>query len=226
MRRVKVNGKRIRSAGNPETEPIFSQMEPMPLTSEPIINIHTVSSDISEDEDEEAYMEQDASFEASEIPDGPVPYNALSFPFKLHAVLDLLELKGETSVISWLPHGRAFRVQNPNAFVQVLMPRYFNMSKFSSFQRQLSLYGYLRVTNGADKGSYYHPSFLRGMPQLCRDMKRTVVNGKGVRTRPDPSQHPEFYSMSPIPSIDPSFLELPLEMPEVPPVNVLAAQEF
>jgi len=217
MRRCKVNGKRIRSAGNPETEPIFSHMDPMPLTNEPILNIHTVSSDVSEEE-EDPYIDEDEG----EVPVGPVSYNVLSFPFKLQALLDLLELKGETNVISWLPHGRAFRVHDPNAFVQVLMARFFNMSKFSSFQRQLSLYGYLRVTNGADKGAYYHSSFLRGMPRLCREIKRTVVNGKGVRTPADPSKDPEFYSMPPIPSIVPALLELPLEMPEVPAIEAFA----
>ena len=91
MRRCKVNGKRIRSAGNPETEPIFSRMDPMPLTNEPILNIHSVSSDVSEEEEEEddPYLEEDEG----DAPVGPVSYSVLSFPFKLQALLDLLELK-------------------------------------------------------------------------------------------------------------------------------------
>lgn len=189
----------------------------MALTNEPILNIHTVSSDVSEEEEEDPYLEEDEG----EAPVGPVPYKNLSFPFKLQAMLDLLELKGETKVISWLPHGRAFRVHNPNAFVRVLMPRYFSMSKFSSFQRQLHLYSFQRVTNGADKGAYFHPSFLRGMPRLCREMKRTVVNGKGTRRPSDPSSEPEFYSMPSIPSVEAALLELPLEMPEIPVVDAL-----
>jgi hypothetical protein len=217
MRRCKVNGKRIRSAGNPETEPIFSTMDPMalPVTNEPILNIHTVSSDISEEEEEDPYMDEDEN----DAPVGPVSYSSISFPFKLQALLDLLELKGVTNVISWLPHGRAFRVHNPNAFVRELMPRYFSMSKFSSFQRQLHLYSFQRVTHGADKGAYYHPDFLRGMPRLCREMRRTVVNGKGCRKPSDPSKDPEFYSMPPIPSVQPALVELPLNMPEIPSID-------
>jgi hypothetical protein len=219
MRRCKVNGKRIRSAGNPETEPIFSRMDPMPLTNEPILNIHTVSSDVSEEEEEEEeddpYLEEDEG----DAPVGPVSYSVLSFPFKLQALLDLLELKRETNVISWLPHGRAFRVEDSNAFVQGLMQKYFSMSKFSSFQRQLALYSFERITQGADKGAYYHPNFLRGMPRLCREMKRTVVNGKGTRKPSDPSQDPEFYSMPPIPAVEADLLELPLEMPGIDSVS-------
>lgn len=212
MRRCKVNGKRIRSAGNPETEPVFAHMDPMPLTNEPILNIHTVSSDVSEEEEDDPYLEEDTG----RAPVGPVAYKALSFPFKLQALLDLLELKGESSVLSWMPHGRAFRVHDPSAFVRGLLPRFLGMSKFSSFHRQLLLYGFTKcVANSADKGAYYHPSFIRGMPRLCREMKRTsIING--TETRNQSLHEPDFYSMPAIPAVEAGLLELPLEMPDLP----------
>jgi HSF-type DNA-binding len=59
----------------------------------------------------------------------------------------------------------------------VLHSRFFNQSKYTSFQRQLNLYGFHRVSSGPDKNSYYHPLFLRGRPDLCRLLLRTRVKG-------------------------------------------------
>lgn len=42
----------------------------------------------------------------------------------------------------------------------------------TSFQRQLNLYGFRRVTKGEDTGSYYHPKFQRGRRDLISEIKR------------------------------------------------------
>jgi hypothetical protein len=217
MRRQKVNGKRIRSAGNPETEPSFTRMAPMPPDGEPppiTANLHTIdpslSSNISE---EDGSIEED---EPDHSPDEPYSYLSLSFPFKLQAMLNQLESLGKTDVISWLPHGRAFRVHNPDVFAKKLMPAYFKMSKFSSFQRQLHIYSFQRLTSpGKDRGGYYHPQFLRSSPKLVVEMKRTRVNGKGCRKPADPSKEPDLYRLPPLPTIpEGSFVELPPNMPD------------
>lgn len=48
-----------------------------------------------------------------------------SFPFKLQRILDKLEAEGNHEIISWLPHGRAFVVHDPDRFVSDLMTVYF-----------------------------------------------------------------------------------------------------
>jgi HSF-type DNA-binding len=35
------------------------------------------------------------------------------------------------------------------------MPLHFRMSRYSSFQRQLNLYDFQRITEGPDKGAYH-----------------------------------------------------------------------
>lgn len=50
------------------------------------------------------------------------------------------------------------------------MPEYFRQSKLTSFQRQLNLYGFRRLTAGPDRGGYYHEMFLKHKLFLCRDM--------------------------------------------------------
>lgn len=42
----------------------------------------------------------------------------------------------------------------------------------TSFQRQLNLYGFRRVTKGEDVGAYYHPKFQKGRRDLIPEIKR------------------------------------------------------
>ncbi|CAJ1959672.1 unnamed protein product [Cylindrotheca closterium] len=113
------------------------------------------------------------------------------FPWKLHEMLDVVEQRGETSVVSWLPGGTAFRVHDPIQFVDQIMKKCFNQTKYKSFQRQLNLWGFERVIReSAEKGSYYHPLFLRGRRDLCQEMARQKVksekkSSKQTKERPD-----------------------------------------
>lgn len=64
-----------------------------------------------------------------------------TFPQKLHQMLSELEgLEGGKEIASFLPHGRSFAIHKPRDFVKFVMTKYFvRMSRFSSFQRQVSL---------------------------------------------------------------------------------------
>lgn len=104
-------------------------------------------------------------------------FSSLSFPLKLHHVLDVVEAEGLSSVVSWQPHGKAFRVHQPRVFVEVVLKRFFCQTKYPSFQRQLNLYGFSRFKEGPDKGAYHHPRFVKGNKELSRDMPRFRVKG-------------------------------------------------
>lgn len=65
--------------------------------------------------------------------------NAVTFPVKLHAMLDHVENIGLAHVISWQPHGRCFVIHKPKEFSDWVLPYYFMQRKITSFQRQLSL---------------------------------------------------------------------------------------
>lgn len=101
-----------------------------------------------------------------------------TFPQKLHQVLMELEREGANDIASFLPHGRAFIIHKPRDFSKYVMPKYFGkMSKFSSFQRQLNLYDFVRRAEGPDKGAYFHELFVRDQPGLCTMMKRNKIKG-------------------------------------------------
>eukprot|EP00980_Cylindrotheca_fusiformis_P030328 scaffold24656_cov181-Cylindrotheca_fusiformis.AAC.5 len=131
--------------------------------------------------------------------DIPIPRRrggvAMSFPMKLHAILDQVEADGLAHVISWQPHGRCFAVHKVKEFTDFVMPKYFRQTKLTSFQRQLNLYGFSRLTTGRDSGGYYHELFLRGKLFLAKRMMRTKVKGTKFKAASSPEQEPNFYTM-------------------------------
>lgn len=100
------------------------------------------------------------------------------FPQKLHRMLCDLERQGRDDIASFTPHGRSFAIHKPTEFVKEVMDKYFRMSRFSSFQRQLNLYDFQRITDGEDKGSYYHEHFSHRRPDVCVMMKRNKIKGE------------------------------------------------
>jgi hypothetical protein len=75
------------------------------------------------------------------------------FPDVLYQMLEDAEREGWDDVIHWMPHGRSIRVPLKDRFVSEILPRYFkDQTKWSSFSRQLRLYGFARVSKGVDLG--------------------------------------------------------------------------
>ena len=116
------------------------------------------------------------------------------FPQKLHALLKRFEQDGLSHILSFQPHGRAVMIKDPAALQQYL-PHYFKLNKLASFQRQMNLYGFVRLSKGPDRGAYYHEKFLRGREFLAPSIVRVKVKGTGVRARSNPEEEPDFYSM-------------------------------
>ena len=95
---------------------------------------------------------------------------------------------------------RCFLVHDKEQFEANVLPFYFRQSKFSSFQRQLNLYGYKRMSAvGPDKGAYYHPLFLRSKPDLAARILRTKIKNTGPRKPANLQSEPKFYSMKFLP---------------------------
>jgi hypothetical protein len=84
---------------------------------------------------------------------------------------------GDGSIVSWQPHGKAFRVHLPEVFAKTVMPRYFKQTKYKSFQRQLHLYGFHRIHKGMDRGAYCHSMFIRNKTSMSLQMTRQKIKG-------------------------------------------------
>lgn len=219
MTRQKINGNMIRAAGNPDEEPVLSRYPVCPFwnkqgssfqtiarsTSPSVVPMSGESPTPSEAEGVlKSFKSQskNGNSNSSNNSNMNLNCNIVSFPLRLQRMLDKLESQGEDDIISWLPHGRAFLVHSPERFTSELMPRYLlRQTKYSSFQRQLHMYNFQRITAGLDKGAYCHPYFLRGKPGLCGKMTRTRVNGKGSRKPANPKDEPDLHQLSPLPNI-------------------------
>ncbi|CAB9516241.1 shock factor protein [Seminavis robusta] len=118
------------------------------------------------------------------------------FPVRLHYMLTDIQKEGIfTHIVSWQPHGRCFVVHDKKQFVEKILCLWFRQSKWASFQRQLNMYGFKRLSHGLDKGGYYHDLFLQNCPQLARQIQRHKVKGKGPRRPAQPDAEPNFYSL-------------------------------
>jgi hypothetical protein len=112
------------------------------------------------------------------------------FPWKLHFLLEQVEETGtHASIIAWLPGGRSFKVHQKDKFANIVLPVFFNTTKYKSFQRSLNLWGFETVSKGPSKGVCSNPLFVRGQPSLCHQMSRVIVKGCASARSRMPSVH-------------------------------------
>jgi hypothetical protein len=138
------------------------------------------------------FFYQDFSTQVDPDPLIPVtsPGRVPNFPAKMHSILSRPDL---ADLVAWMPHGRSWRVLKPREFELRVIPTYFEHAKFSSFIRQANGWGFRRITQGRDRNSYYHEQFLRGLPHLCKMMKRPGVSEKHAS---DPEHEPDFFKIN------------------------------
>ncbi|GMH76266.1 hypothetical protein TrLO_g707 [Triparma laevis f. longispina] len=109
------------------------------------------------------------------------------FPRKLYEMIERQTREGEGKeessplrppCIQWSPSGRSFHITSMSLFTTSILPYYFKTSKFSSFQRNLNLYGFSKLIRGTDRGSYFHPMFGRGEGSSFEVVKRVKKQRK------------------------------------------------
>mmetsp|Transcript_19479 Transcript_19479/g.44192 ORF Transcript_19479/g.44192 Transcript_19479/m.44192 type:complete len:488 (+) Transcript_19479:272-1735(+) len=90
------------------------------------------------------------------------------FPRKLFEILDT----ESDSAVGWNAEGTAFEILDMAEFTSRTLLQHFRHQKYSSFQRQLNLYGFRKVAKGPDCGAYAHESFLRDRPEVLENVRR------------------------------------------------------
>jgi hypothetical protein len=65
------------------------------------------------------------------------------------------------------------------------------------------------LTEGKDKGAYYHELFLYGRPALTTQMKRTKIKGNAPLAGSVYHQDIDFYKMPPVPKQEAQEKSLP-----------------
>lgn len=126
---------------------------------------------------------------AMDHPELPHSIDEMSFPLRLHQLLIAPE---SSDTVSWLPHGRGFRLVLPKV-AEGLFKHYLNVRQLHVFLSLLNSYGFRHITKGRDRNSFYHELFLRGLPHLCYYFE-PPRNAR--RLLPDPQNEPDLYEIS------------------------------
>ncbi|KAI8891484.1 winged helix DNA-binding domain-containing protein [Backusella circina FSU 941] len=93
-------------------------------------------------------------------------------------------------LISWNPSGTSFLVCNATRFAQEVLPEHFKHSNFSSFVRQLNMYGFHKInksprgqrgTNENEIWEFSHPKFQSERTDLLEDIRRKAMDSELLR---------------------------------------------
>ncbi|CAO3595215.1 unnamed protein product [Absidia cylindrospora] len=93
-------------------------------------------------------------------------------------------------LITWNPSGASFLVCNATRFSEEVLPVYFKHSNFSSFVRQLNMYGFHKINkslrgqrgfNENEIWEFSHSKFLYGRPELLEGIKRKAMDSEMLR---------------------------------------------
>lgn len=118
------------------------------------------------------------------------------FPSMLYDMLE--DVSGDprlARIVSWMPHGRAFRVHKPDDFEVKIMPKYFR-ERYSSFRYLLEQWGFQGLRRGRDRGAYYNVLFVRGERDNIENVTKEIM----LSVMPEylaPKDEPDFYSCMP-----------------------------
>ena len=106
------------------------------------------------------------------------------FVSKLYRMVD----ESTSNLIKWGPDGRTFVVTSPEDFSRQVLPLFFKHNNFSSFVRQLNMYGFHKVPH-LQQGSmaasaigstettiweFSHVNFIRNRPDLLINVRRKI----------------------------------------------------
>ncbi|AOW05393.1 uncharacterized protein YALI1_E16974g [Yarrowia lipolytica] len=87
--------------------------------------------------------------------------------------------------IRWMPDGKSFQITGREQLEKIVLPRFFKHNNFSSFVRQLNMYGWHKVqdvTSGSMQSNdevwqFKSPNFIRGR----EDLLDNIVRNKGTK---------------------------------------------
>ncbi|XP_065676393.1 heat shock factor protein 1 isoform X4 [Hydra vulgaris] len=114
--------------------------------------------------------------------DGSVPQGQPTIPAFLIKLWRIVEDPQFDHMISWHQNGKTFRVHDQAEFSKEILPKYYKHNNFSSFVRQVNMYGFRKIIdpkigglkNEKDQWEFFHPHFSKAAPDDLAKIKRKV----------------------------------------------------
>lgn len=109
-----------------------------------------------------------------------------NFPFVLMHMLQTIEMEEPelADIVSWNPDGTTFQIHDKTRFENEIQHRFFKQNSYSSFRRQMNLWGFKAIGDRKTKETtalYGHPMFLRDKPKLCYAIARKGAKGSQMQ---------------------------------------------
>ena len=107
------------------------------------------------------------------------------FPVKLYALLAQPALQ---DIITWMPHGRSWKVLKPRVFETSILPVFFESDNYHSFNRVINAWSFRRKSTGPDRGSYFHEvrkpiccccCCAKAVNSMCHNISHGLLFGAG-----------------------------------------------
>lgn len=95
----------------------------------------------------------------------------LPFPFKLYTMIQYAYNSRYSSAVSWKQDGRSFVIRNKVVLIKQIVPRYFRLTKFRSFTRQLNNWGFTNLNDN----EWRHVHFTRGNIEDLQLIRRIQI---------------------------------------------------
>ncbi|XP_015957202.1 heat stress transcription factor A-8 [Arachis duranensis] len=110
--------------------------------------------------------------------------NGCVAPF-LQKCYDMVSDPSTDSVISWTHQGHTFLISDITQFSLTLLPNYFKHNNFSSFIRQLNIYGFRKIDT--DRWEFANDNFVKGQKHLLINIRRRKHPHAADHQKPDNS---------------------------------------